>query len=652
MASRAFRAAAALCLAASAAAAVFQAGAYAVDISPPLLPIRRSGGFLAAVGERLEAPLYARALAVDDGRRRIVLVIADTLMMPRELLDRVKRQAWRATGVPADQMLIAATHTHSAPPVMGALGTDEEPAYAAFLAGRLVEVIRGAVARLRPARVGWSVIAVPEFTHCRRWILRPDRVRKDPFGELTVRANMHPGYQNPEFVGPAGPVDSQLTIVAFQTKQGEPLALLANYSMHYVGVSGKVISPDYFGYFANEMARLVGAGPDFVAMMSQGTSGDQHWMDYSRPKQQVEPRPYAAALAQRAFAAYRRIRYREAVSLQMREATLELRRRTPSPQRVAWARAIVAQMEGAPRNQQEVYAREQIFLDAEPQRTLRLQALRIGELGIAAIPCEVFGVTGLKIKAASPLTPTFVIELANGAEGYIPPPEQHLFGGYTTWPARTAGLEVEAEPKIVEGVLALLEQVSGRPRRRPRGTPSPAARQIASQRPFAWWRLEELGGPLARDSSGHGRHAGYEGRLAFHLAGAPGLGRGPYFAGGRLRAKLSGLRNVWSLTMWFRAFAPGGLLAAVHGHRLVLDSSGRLVLETPLQKAVASAPAALEKWHNLALVHERGRTRVYLNGELAMAADAALSAPEEIVIGDGFEGYLDEVAVFARALRP
>ena len=40
-----------------------------------------------------------------------------------------------------------------------------------------------------------------------------------------------------------------------------------------------------------------------------------------------------------------------------------------------------------------------------------------------------------------------VIELANGGDGYIPPPEQHLLGGYNTWPARSAGLEVGAEPR-------------------------------------------------------------------------------------------------------------------------------------------------------------------------------------------------------------
>ena len=70
---------------------------------------------------------------------------------------------------------------------------------------------------------------------------------------------------------------------------------------------------------------------------------------------------------------------------------------------------------------------------------------------------------GLKLKARSPLQPTFNIELANGAEGYIPPPEQHALGGYTTWPARTAGLFPAAEPQIVAAPLGLLERVAGKP---------------------------------------------------------------------------------------------------------------------------------------------------------------------------------------------
>ena len=100
-----------------------------------------------------------------------------------------------------------------------------------------------------------------------------------------------------------------------------------------------------------------------------------------------------------------------------------------------------------------------------PHEELILQAIRIGDLAITAIPNEVYGITGLKLKAQSPFKTTFNMELANGAAGYIPPPEQHYLGGYTTWPARTAGLEPDAEPKIVEALLGLLEDLSGQKRK-------------------------------------------------------------------------------------------------------------------------------------------------------------------------------------------
>lgn len=68
--------------------------------------------------------------------------------------------------------------------------------------------------------------------------------------------------------------------------------------------------------------------------------------------------------------------------------------------------------------------------------------------------------TGLAVKRQSPLKPTFVIELANGYNGYLPAPEQHQLGGYETWRARSAYLAVDAEPRIRETMLRLLNEVA------------------------------------------------------------------------------------------------------------------------------------------------------------------------------------------------
>ncbi len=189
-------------------------------------------------------------------------------------------------------------------------------------------------------------------------------------------------------------------------------------------------------------------------------------MDYAEPRQPTTAEKYAGELAEITLEAYRNVVHRRNISLAMAESRLTLDRRTPTPERLAWAEKINADRgDRRPQNRTEVYAEQAAWIAAHPAEELVLQAIRIGDLGITAIPNEVFGVTGLKLKAASPLPVTFNMELANGAAGYIPPPEQHQLGGYTTWPARTAGLEVEAEPKIVDRLLTLLEEVSGKPRR-------------------------------------------------------------------------------------------------------------------------------------------------------------------------------------------
>jgi hypothetical protein len=91
---------------------------------------------------------------------------------------------------------------------------------------------------------------------------------------------------------------------------------------------------------------------------------------------------------------------------------------------------------------------------------VKLQALRIGNAGIVAIPCEVFAETGLAIKRASPLKPTFVVSHANAWHGYLPTPEQHKLGGMEVWLRRASYLEVDASAKIQAEVLRLLEKMA------------------------------------------------------------------------------------------------------------------------------------------------------------------------------------------------
>src|SRR5262249_52980530 len=153
----------------------------------------------------------------------------------------------------------------------------------------------------------------------------------------------------------------------------------------------------------------------------------------------------------------KQIKFRDDVTLAAAEKEIELGVRLPADKDVARAQEILDQAKDKGlKTLPEVYARETVFLAKYPKTVkAKLQALRVGELGIAAIPCEVFVEIGLEIKKKSPLKPTFTIELANGYNGYLPTPAQHQLGGYETWRARSSYLEVDASTKITAAVLEL-----------------------------------------------------------------------------------------------------------------------------------------------------------------------------------------------------
>ncbi|MDG3004934.1 LamG domain-containing protein [Paludisphaera mucosa] len=670
----------------------FRAGAATVDVSPTAFPVIVNGGFLQATATANEDPLHARCIVLDDGTSRLAIVIVDSCMMPRELIDDAKARASKSTGIAVDRMLVAATHTHTAPSVMGALGTPVDPAYAAFLPGKIAEAIEKAAAALAPAEVGWGVVDDPEHTHTRRWIRRPDRIGEDPFGDKTVRANMHPGHVNPDAIAPSGPSDPALTVLAIRAPGGRPIAVLANYSMHYYGATP--VSADYYGRFAASLARKIAPdGPAPICIMSQGTSGDQQWMDYGKPKADPGLDAYAEQVAASAFRAYQTIKsYQDRPALAMAETTLTLGRRTPGPERLEWARKIVAAMgDRPPKSIGEVYPKEAVHLHDEPERTLKLQAVRVGDLGIVAIPDEVYALTGLKLKARSPLPLTMNVELANGSEGYIPPPEQHALGGYTTWPARTAGLEVQAEPKILDAALGLLERVAGKPRRGERPAATRYAGIVLGARPAAFWRLDEMDGADALDATGRERAARRRGGVALFLPGPdlPGfrasggaIDRASHLAGGAITADLPLSPEVYSVDLWFwnglepagravagvlfergRSAAPGdavhlsGAVAGTPPNRLVFTHGDA----KSAPATVGKADVAPKAWHHLALVRQGRRVLVYLDGALDVEADADVDplprgAASTFTLGDrgdhaeSLEGKLDEVAVYDRVL--
>lgn len=458
---------------------VFRAGASTSNITPFL-----GKGIVGNFGTPPRAvhvhdELHARTLALDDGNTQLVFVMVDNVAIKREVFDEAKRRIYKKTGLPAANILMAATHTHSCIGAGGGPTGDELGwcdwdvgkelvGYQVFLVNRIVDGVMVALNNLEPARIGWGVGEVPQHLFNRRWKMKePER---NPFGEMEM-VRMNPGIGNPNLLEPAGPTDPGISFISVQSKDGRPIALLGNYSLHYVGgVPRGHLSADYFGVFADRMQEFLGADrqdPPFVGMMSNGTSGDVNNINFRGPAEKYPPyakmRLVADDLAREVLRVYYTIEHQDWVKLQSGQTELNLEVRRATPKMLDNAKQILAR---PATEKQRFHPLERIFAESMlqmeeeyPDRVeVILQAFRIGELGVAAIPFEVFTETGLEIKDKSPLDQTFTISLANGWGGYLPTPEQHQMGGYETW-LTVNKVEKNASQKIVFELLSLFSKL-------------------------------------------------------------------------------------------------------------------------------------------------------------------------------------------------
>ena len=447
---------------------LLQAGAATSNITP-WLGEGIVGGWSAPPAKHIHDELHARSLVLDNGQTRIAIVLVDSVGVAREVFDEAKRMIREATGLAADRMLMAATHTHSATSSRFANSLKpgkEFSEYQRFLAHRIADGVRCAINNLEPARIAWGTAQGPPQVFNRRWFMKPGTPLINPFGG-TDRVKMNPGNEN--LLKPAGPVDPQICFLSVQSATGRPIALLANYSLHYVGgVGPNHISADYAGVFADRIQQLIGADrldPPFVGIMSNGTSGDVNNINFGARRERKAPyeqmRLVADQVAQAVYKEYQKLQYRDWVPLDMRQREIELAVRKPTPEQLARARELMAGAKEKPERPHEKTYAERVIAqeEAPPTVSILLQAVRVGELGISAIPFETFAETGLELKAKSPLKPAFTIELANGSYGYLPTPEQHALGGYETWLGSNK-VEIEASRKIVKNLLEMLGEMN------------------------------------------------------------------------------------------------------------------------------------------------------------------------------------------------
>jgi neutral ceramidase len=449
-------------------ASSLRAGAAAVDITPREFPLNMPGGFSANLAESAHDPLHSRALVLDGGSVRLALAVVDTLGAGPEVLDEIKQAAFEKTGIPVERILISSTHTHTGP-AHPKEGPAPAVAYRQVFVEGVVASLVEANAALKPALFGSASHPLPDEVFNRRWFLKPGKMPPNPFGKYDA-VKMNPGTSPDVLDRPAGPTDPDVSVLSFQDERRQPLAVYANYALHYVGGSPKAqISADYFGEFARVFPSRVGSPKAFVAMLSNGASGDINNIPFGITRPPREPfeqiRVVAQKTADAAWFALRKIeKHRGDVRLAMRERNVPLKYRRPSEEEVTQARAFLAvkdkdAIEQLPRLAQNyAYGTVRAAERTEDTLTVKLQAVRIGDTAVCGIPFEAFVEMGLELKKRSPFAQTVVVGLANGRHGYLPTAEQHPWGGYETW-LGTNNVQEDASRILTEHLLEMLAEL-------------------------------------------------------------------------------------------------------------------------------------------------------------------------------------------------
>ncbi len=439
-----------------------RAGAGVVTITPPLgTPL--AGHFEERRAETIDDDLTARSLVLDDGAAPLALVVCDLIRLPGHVVGAAREAVAARCGIPAERVMISATHTHTGPvtasgggdpgerPMLAAGGdpataelidADADPGDLAWLAGRIDDAVAVAGSRLRPARLAHGTTKVAGACFNRRYRM----------GDGTVVFN--PGVGNPDIRGAVGPVDPTVTALLVEALDGTPLALWANLALHYVGTDDeRAVSADYYGAFAWAVPRLLGDG--CVGLLTNGASGDVNAIDLEPvvpARGAARARLVARAVAAAAVNAARLGRRPEAPLLAADVVPLALQRCPISADDVAGAEAILGRTDPDPEpaasfgfvvgqpipaRQARTYARDVLALAAMPNAgTTEIQVMRLGGLALVALPGEIFVELGLAIKAASPFPTTAIVGLANDQVGYVPTAAAFGQGGYETWRTR------------------------------------------------------------------------------------------------------------------------------------------------------------------------------------------------------------------------
>lgn len=430
-------------------------GAAQRNISPPL-GTHMAGYYHVRPASAIHDDLFARAMVVDDGETTIALVTCDLVSIREESVVNAREQVEEATHIPGGNVLICCTHTHTGPITRGdrsaaTFGSMSET-YMATLEQQIAAAVIDAwkTRSIGTLRIGKSQEARIAFN--RRFHMRDGSVKTNP------------GKNNPDVIGPVGPIDPDVYVLLAESNQGDPIGVLVNYSLHADTTGGDQISADYSGWMEKHLKNMSPELDEAVVLYANGYCGDINHVNVDDPDQLkgfAESERIGRALAESATQALSHLEPLAGETVHASQRSEALPAVVPTAEDLAWAQEAVgaSPMGGGPGRDDLVKAHRDLALQELNKRHFdtEVQVLSVGNVAMTALPGEIFVELGLSIKEHSPFEHNLLAELANGNLGYICTAAAYPQGAYEPTSSRVVPGSGE---QLVRAALALQREIA------------------------------------------------------------------------------------------------------------------------------------------------------------------------------------------------
>ncbi|WP_417847980.1 neutral/alkaline non-lysosomal ceramidase N-terminal domain-containing protein [Thalassoglobus sp.] len=423
------------------------------DITPPIgFPM--AGYYHERLAEGTIDPLKAKAIVFRDGETAAALVVCDLIGIATDLSKEVRRRASQETGIPEKHIVLAATHSHTAPDYMKELylylGKEEQDELRAKYIEQMINVpvalIAKAYSEAKPSELltGAATQETPVAFN-RRFVMKDGSVKT------------WQRYSNPDVVRAAGPIDPEIGLLSIRDPQnGTTRGVLSNFALHLDTVGGMKWSADYPFFIEQTLREELGAG--VVSIFATGCCGD---INHSNPSATERNKVdfIGHSLAKSITSELSELKPLEKSNLRVQSEVVSLPLEDATREEVDWSVKILDQAKSGEKVNfyDHVTAHKKLILDQFRHRQPFVKAtdhitwgvshslagigetlpvdvtvMTIGnEVAIVCLPGEVFVELGLAIKHASPFRTTILVELSNTVETiYIPHQAAYAGGSY------------------------------------------------------------------------------------------------------------------------------------------------------------------------------------------------------------------------------